>query len=497
MMMTRRRQNYGFSLMELLLAVGIFAMLMLAIFELMQDFGKREQARATYKYTKTVADAMDQILADPEYFNALYDATVATGGGYQLVADSSAPAANNITKNFTVSGVMIQATRLLSGQFRPTSPIRSQIRILLKVADNPLINTDTRALEVVIVTATPRPDDVVQKAASYSGPHGGWIRTYGAKAAAVMRSAFSSWSITPSNGLQATNWYSADLRATLNSNTQGSYYLYYSYYNLADKTGDYLYRHEDLDTAGQLNTMYGTLNLGGNDIIGADNVTINGAAIACTTDDDIRPVGQGGTNELTGTLCVNGTGVVKGAAYVAQNMTVYGSATIADAMTAGNMRIQNALTTGTGNQRERYGAQALYVVDGTSGNQDTINVTNNAMFVDGTTAGTGAATTITGTTVNIPDGGTLTTGTITNTRRVTSTTVSTRNLVVDHQLKTGIVRGGNVTAPTSKMAVIDITSADNLVYGTAAIPKTVVAPKVTISNMSVDNFGSCDSGCGQ
>lgn len=488
------RHARGFSLLELLLTVAIFAMLMIAVFNLLQTFAERELARSTHKYMSTVAKAMDQILDNVDNFNALYDAAVATGGGYQLIADTTAPAPDNITKNFQVSGVWIQASRLLNSQFRELSPLRSQVRILLRVADNTADPNDTPALEVFVVTATPRPDGVVRLAANAAGPAGGYIRTYNAKNAAVMTHAYGSWRVTPSIGLQATPWYTNELVNLLNSDIQGSYLVHYAYHNLEDKTGDYLYRVEDVDNPANpqrnRNTMHGPLNAGGNDIIGADDVNVGNGGVgrAFTTGT------TGISDDCAGSvMCVNGTSVVKGAAYVGGNMTVSGNATISDNMNAQAMRVQNALSS---TDRTNYGAQNLFVVDGTGNQQDTIVVQNNATLLDGLTADSG---TIAGqtdaTTVTVPDGGDYVTGTISNTRRITSSTISTNSLRVDHQLRAGVVNNGNVSV-TGTTAVIDVTDSDNLVYGGAANPKTLIAPRINLSRMQVNSFGACDSGCG-
>jgi len=481
----------GFSLLELLLAIGLFVMVLLAVFNILQSFAERELARSTNKYMTTVADATRQILSNISSFNALYDAARATGGGYQLIADSTAGAANNIaspTGRFVIGTTTIQASRLLNSQFTQTSPLRSQIRILLRIADDPLTEADTRALEVLVVTRTPRPDGLVRLAASEAGPAGGWIRTYTGKNTARMQNSFGSWNVNPSNGLQATNWYINDLQANLVSGTDGSYLVNYSYVNREDKISDYLYRREDTDNAGRRNTMNGPLNLGGNDIIGADDVNVgNGVAVPFVTADAVSD------NCAGDVVCVNGTGIIKGSSTIGGTMVVEGSALVANSMNAQTMRVQNGLTAA---QRNTYGAQGLMVVDGTNGTQDTVQVGGNATFNDGVTSGTGNLGNITAATTTIADGGTFVTNTITNTRRITSTTTSAGFLSVDNQLKAGIVSSGNINV-TGRTGTIDIRNSNNLIYGTNAAPRTLVAPKINVNNLSIGQFGYCGTGCGQ
>lgn len=492
--MTRKHATSGFSLLELLLSVAVFTSLMLAVFNLLQTYAERELARATTKYMTTVAQAMDQILSNIDNFNALYQAAIDTGGGYQLIADSAAPAADNIAKTFVVNGTTIQASRLLNRQFRMSSPLRSEVRILLRVADDPTVTTDTPALDVLIATARPRPDAIVRRAASDASYAGGVIRTYNTKADAEVVHSFGSWRFKPAEGLQATNWFNSELRSSLNSEIDGSYLVYYTYANVENKAGDYLYRVPDPDPALRRNTMYGAFNLGGNDIVGIDDMNIgnDGTARAFA-------MGQAGVpDDCDDTvLCVNGTGILKGSGTVGGTMVTHGSALVADSLSAQTMRVQNGLDA---SDKETYGAQNLFVVDGNGndggGSQDTVHVTGDATFMDGATVLNGNLETTTGVTYSMPEGGETRVNTITNTRRISASDIQGGNLAVDHQLRSGIVSGGSVNI-TGRTGAIDVTDSSNFQYGSAGTPRTLSAPKINVQSLSVSNFGACTQGCGQ
>jgi len=493
-MMKTRAASSGFSLLELLLSVGVFTAIMLAVFNLLQTYAERELARSTTKYMTTVAEAMDQILDNIDNFNALYNAAIATGGGYQLIADSAAPAGDNIAKTFTIGGTTIQASRLLNRQFRMVSPIRSEVRILLRVADDETSTADTPALDVIIITATPRPDPIVRRAASDSSYAGGVIRTYGSKSTAEIVHSFGSWRIRPSQGLQATPWYTNELQGSLDSFTDGSYLAYYTYANIENKAGDYLYRVPDPDTINRRrNTMYGAFNLGGNDVIGIDDMNIGNATPVPFVNGEAN-VPDDCENSV---LCVNGTAVLKGSGSVAGTMTTNGSALISDSLSAQTMRVQNGLDD---DQRQDFGAQSLFVVDGNGndggGAQDTVHVTGDAVFEDGGTVSQGNLVSTVGTTVTMPDGGELQTHTITDTNRISANNIQGGTLTVDDQLRAGVISGGNV-AVTGRTGVIDINDSTNFQFGTAAVPRSIPAYKVNVQDLSISNFGACTVGCGQ
>ncbi|MCB1538706.1 MAG: prepilin-type N-terminal cleavage/methylation domain-containing protein [Alphaproteobacteria bacterium] len=500
-----RRAQAGFSLLELLLSVVVFFVLLLAIFDLLQNYTAKEQGRAAAAYMANIADAMGQILSDTDNFNILYDAAIATGGGYELTVDSNPGTANNIAApSFKVGAKYVQGARTLNGKIIALSPLMTRVSILLRVTSGP---PNPRAMEVLIATRTPRPDKIIERAAIESGPAGGIIRSYADKATAVASSVFSSWSVTPSTGLQQTNWYLNDINATLDSTTQGSYLVYYRYYNMQDLAGDYLYRADGVDGATtnyERNTMHAALNMGNNNIAGADNVNIgNGTGKAFVAAAD-------GTNALCdgSVLCVNGTTSLKGAGVVAGNMNTTGSGFVADSMLASNMRVQNGLTSA---QRNDYNAQSLFVVDGGPGNNgggafDRVTVGNVGTFTDGSTVQDGTLTHTIATDVAMPSGGVLEADTL-DARRISAQSATTNTFYAADQLKAGIIKNGDVNTASGRAAIIDIHDSGNLVYG-GSISRTLNAPNITITptpstapgaagtGLTTSTFGACNSGCG-
>ncbi len=505
-MMKRNATQAGFSLLELLLATVVFFAVLLSIFQVMQDYAEREAGRTAGKYMTTIADAMDQVLSKVENFQILYNAAVANGGGLQLIADANEPAAFNIAKDFQIGGRWIQRSRLLNANFRYESPLRSQVRILLRVADN-IVPGDAPAFDIFIVTATPRPDGIVRRAALESGAAGGVIRSYGAKGVATATSIYDSWRIRMSAGLTSTNWYQNELRNSLDTTTDGSYFVYYRYSNVASIAGDYLFRVADPDGTGERNRMHAVLNAGGNDIIGADDVNIgtgNAAAGRYTNADATS--GEVNPSCVDSTLCVNGTAALKGAGIIAGNMTTTGSALIADSLRSATMNVDNKLGA---SERSTYGAEGQFVVDGNGNDGGGVTdrvILDTGLTRAGATVQNGTLNNTEATTLTMPGGGILTTNNILNTRRVSSAAVDVSTLTVTDDLRAGAVTAGEVVNG-ARTGVIDIYDTKNMIYGSDSRQRTLNVPRLTISEgsgsvgttatgMRLQEFGNCNIGCG-
>ena len=66
------RQRKGFSLVEMLLTIMVVTGLLIAVFELLEDYVEKELAVATADYMENIALAVQDIVEDPAYFQEAY-----------------------------------------------------------------------------------------------------------------------------------------------------------------------------------------------------------------------------------------------------------------------------------------------------------------------------------------------------------------------------------------------------------------------------------------
>lgn len=500
----QRSAAKGFSMLEMLLALAVFVVLMTSIVGVMRNYSEREIARSTTNYMSSVMEAMVDILNTPASFMALYHAASNNAGGYQMVADANVnDPARNILQDMLINAgpmgnIRIPRTSHLNENFRHFVPVRSTAAILLRVANAP---GTPPALDVLVVTRTPRPFDLVQKTANEAGFMGGYIPNYSNKAAAVIRNGFNSWSITPSSGLSSTSWFINDLPATLNIQRDGSFAAFYHYANYAAITSDYLFRTRDPNPGLELNTMFTPLNLNGHNVLGADDVDINGAPFAA---------GEGYGDECEGSvLCVNGTTIVKGSAMANGIMTVSGNALVEDSLRTVNARIENALMDDTA--RLNYAAQGHLVVGrgSTGGGSAVCNgsalagnrvcVETNALFEDGTVVDAGQMENIQALEVNLPGGAELHTGTIGDAWHISASTVHAARMVSQGPVNAGVVGGGAASFTSSNPAATTGTIEINNMQGNLQIggagagnARRLQVQRLQVNTLSISEFGACN-----
>lgn len=285
----------GFTLLELLLSIVIFGGIMFAIIQILQDYAKYELARSTADYTETVAEAVESSLTrDMNVFLAFYNDILDTYGSGLGVAEGKSHCSSNTcaleyplvsttgfnfrdggTIDFTEGGVTtsfnVPKSTVLNENFRDTNPLKSPIRIILSIANNPGAPNTIPALHVMVASTQRTADENVRYAASEAGSGGGWLR-----GGTQIQSAYGAWSFDVSDFNDtgaATSWADIVTADPPQPNGQGTYFMYYRYINYQDSSGDYLYRQQQSNP--ELHTMYSSINMGNNDIIGADNITVS------------------------------------------------------------------------------------------------------------------------------------------------------------------------------------------------------------------------------
>jgi hypothetical protein len=540
-MIRRMNQNTkGISLLEMLLALGTITGLMIAMMNILADFAQRDMARAQAKYMATIGNAAKEILRNPDYFEALYAAAFVNDGGFEMAAENGPDRTtdNNIAIGFTLPAittgpypmpaVTIQKSSMLNDNIKRLSPLGSQLRILLRITDD-MTDTDDkndpRGLEIIVAPNARYDNKMTMRIAYYLGPAGGWINGFVDGNFAIPNppqyksqtneakpmSVLGLWSFRilgsgTDGSLRNTRWY--DLDGDPNTTTGGfndknkngakgtSFVIHYNYMTLEDTVGDYLYRRRDAtDTTGRKNTMYGNLNIGGNNIIGADDVIVgetnkpfnatNGPAALC--DGNV--------------VCLRDSAVVKGSAYVGGTMTVNGDVQVADRANIQVINLRNAMNDAN---KTTYEANNNFIVNSTGATNDTIEVVNRVDIQDGMDVGTATfSERVRSNVLRVNNGGTVTTGSIgqelgnltttpkLNRMRVTGA-ATVNNFEAMSTLATGglsadRVRGGGATTATFS---------SDVETGTLAVGGTLTTDVSDIDDMSISNFGTCTTGCG-
>jgi hypothetical protein len=525
-----RCHTKGISLLEMLLALGTITGLMIAMMNILADFAQRDMARAQAKYMATIANATKEILRNPDYFEALYAAAFANDGGFELVAENGAGAAtsNNIATGFILpeitaglypmSEATIQKSSMLNNNIQRLSPLGSQVRILLRISDDMSITTDPKGLEIIVVPNARYDNKMTMRVADYLGPAGGWINGYidgdmtettyttSTINQALAKSIYGLWSFgvmgTGNDGsLENTPWFDPAPPAQGFVGRDGardtSYVIHYNYMTLEDTVGDYLYRRRDAaDTTGRKNTMYGNLNIGGNNIIGADDVIVgetnkpfdatNGPAALC--DGNV--------------VCLRDGAVVKGSAYVGGNMIVNGDVQVADRANIQTINLTNAMTDA---DKDAYEANNNFIVNSTGATDDTIEVVNGTNIEDGMDVGAATfADRVRANVVRVNDGGTFTAGSlgqelgnVTTTpklRRMTTAGATTvNNFEAMSTLATGGLNADSVRGGVGSTA----TFSSDIQTGTLSVSGTLTTDESDIDDMSINSFGDCAIGCGE
>jgi|GEM_PF-2798187 len=504
----------GFTLLELMLSMVLFGSIMMGIVSLMQTYSEREHARTMNRYMMSVMTAVKTMLSEPTVFHAFYEATLdneGTGGGYEMAVTDMLAVQAITYNNGTLKTLNVQPSRKLDANFKATSPLRSDVRVLLRIADNPANEDDERALEIFVVTSRPVDTNIAQKAANEGGMNGGYIghitagnfqAGYGSVANAYMFGAYRNWRqrLNNTSRLQATAWYGGLLTSISNATTQGTYLAYYDYLNRADITSDYLYRTPDPDTSTYaLNTMYGPLNMGGNDIIGADDVEIGGTDLSAADADNL------GSECQDKVLCVQGSVIVKGAASITgadRRVTVNGSALVADSSRVGAMEVRNAMDSDdtAGKLRDKLGAKGLFIADGDKSNNDAITVDGDGIFNQGVTATSGKMTKITTKSLAM-SGGVLTAhGLAAESATVSATTINADSMSTSagQTLNVGTLKNTDVTVVDGKAGITFIKKVGEFRYGEntdSTTKRTITVPIVQVKKLNIDEFKTCEDGC--
>jgi type II secretory pathway pseudopilin PulG len=250
----------GFSLLELLLVVGIAAFMMAVVVELFDNFAQRSQARRAGNHILTIQNSAEEYVA--ANFNALWDTLIP-----------------NLNDTAIVPIADLEDDGFLPVDYKTRNALRQESKILIRNLGNGF--SGGRVIEVLSVTentadGTDRSyaNERIIDAAGAAGPKAGVIinATIGTNGccAGRIQSMGGEWQVDLAD-------FDSLLNHTVNSNR--GYLAAYGRISFNDTFNlDYLYRTE-IPAQPQINTMETNILMSGNEVqnvgvITADNVGI-------------------------------------------------------------------------------------------------------------------------------------------------------------------------------------------------------------------------------
>ncbi|GEM_PF-2182640 len=480
----QRAGQEGFTLIEMLLTVMLFGGVMVVLFAVLQDLSERELAKSTAGYMQKVSAAVEETMTsdinnflgfyndaflDSVNLNAEYDVALFVNGG---VVGATAPRT-------------IPPSSVLNANFAANNPLKQEIKILISVADDPLVADDPPALEILIVANSRSPDEITRKAANEAGPNGAFIRRTAVplNPTAGIISAFGSWEM-PIGRFIDLPWY-LNVEANPPSPEEGVYLVHRLYMNVDDIAGDYLFRTPQADP--EFHTMLTPLNLGGNNIVGVDDLI------------------------TSGNMTVNSQIIVQGSAYFGGQLSVQGSLYGDGRATAANVNVNhdrlNAGDTGFINNATL--SSPNYSLGGNNNVLTRGDMTITKLNIQG--GGDISADTATLQNVRISEIDMARSGGAGGTARIQGDFNAADGSFVG-MTSLQVAAGADVRFSNSMQATemvfngggnsLDVSNGrTGIVNMNTAAPIVVTgdvsAPRISVENFGVTNFGLCDEGCGE
>lgn len=503
-MMTMKRSpnpQSGITLMETLLVVGLLSGILLVLTVMLQDFVRREHMRGVAGQMAMAQRAVSEMVKSASSFSELYRLASDNGGVAEVSILAPVNPARALSGAYAVtSGVSLEAggmglrpsTVVNAGYevggnnhsgFRDTIPLRAssyleeyananngrreaRLTLLVRAVDA----GGERGLELLLVTVDRVPERELREAAALMDAHGGIIsgRDTGTNDCHTLgcgftaRGALGNW-IIPLPDFAGTRWHDSVLAsnpARFEDEGGEGYLASYHYVSEAVIAGDYLYRVA-VPGNPDLNRMYTRLDLGNNDVLGADNVEIR--------------------NDTETALRVNNAVHAQGSAYVGGNLLVGGDLDVNGTMRAGDMRVtpQNPVSPAAARSVGNIVVGDRFKT-GDMNAGGSVSVIGEA-HLTGASAGNAAANLMTTGTLSA-GGATVLTGALANADTITAS---------------GAVQAGQIYTPTLQAQSVGVVQGEmasgNLSVGNGL---NAASGKMQIQGgASINNLISCERGC--
>ena len=284
-----RRAEAGFTLLEMLLVVGLTASLSVGLLDITQQWLNNRLADNAGQHLKDLSESVEEYLLT-EDFATLSDGEINTA------LETAFP---------TIS---------------LTSPLRRDYTVYLRKTTG----ANARLEALIYTSGVEIAPEVLTKAARAAGLNGGFASTFtpGENRNRAV-SAYGVW------GVDMAAYNAAD---TVSAGAEGGHLVAYVPVMQQNKTaGPYLYRTDDCNGNGipgepadiACNTMFANIDMNDNDILNANNVTSDNMVVYGTANTD--------TLNVTGDTTIDGTMSVAGQSTFNQNVTI----------TAGTLTVSN------------------------------------------------------------------------------------------------------------------------------------------------------------
>lgn len=429
-------RNNGFTLLEALLTTAIITGIFVVIFEITHNYSERVLMRSTSNYMEKVAGSIENILQYPEFYELIY-------------AEADAQPNNiisSITPNDIINGnigtLTLPVTSRLNSSFLNSTPLKTGVSIMIRA-------TPGDAIEIIVATNELASNKRVRTAAEFSKLHGGFYSEAGGN----IKHAYNAWNF-PIATFAGTPWYTTVTTAPtgIPSPANGAYLVNYRHISFDEIAGDYLYRTR-FNGRQELNTLYSDLDMGGQNILGADNVDIAGSA------------------NLQSKAVVNGAvSVVSDANFIGGNLRTSGT------MVTNSANINSTLGGSTGN----------FVV------QDRLQTNN--LNIESVNASSAAFRN------GLQTSGNLTSPMINNVETIISNDINATNFNTGGSGNVNIdLANGTMNAQAIVTPSLTINGANPIGFNDAVLnnleASEVNAPLFSVNNLDVNTFGACEDGC--
>ncbi len=468
--MKNRKQENGFTLLEMLLAVGVLAASLLLITRLFEDTARGALYEKNRVFFDSVMGASMDMVDTMSEFDTVYALLQTQPAGVMEIPLTNDPV-NAGVNPFNISvqtGSAAQnirpSTTFANTNFIETGPIGTRISVVMQALDDLGDPNDERSIGVFVVGLDPISERDLRAASSALGAGGGFISVVEerpglclpAGCTNTIRSIHNSWQVDAS--AMAGVRFGVQITGTPADTVNGGYLAAFRFISESEIAGDYLYRLPQL-TRPELNTMNTDILMSGNNIVGVDNIVL---------DQDMT---------TTGDMSI----YAKGSIFAAGRLSVEG----------GDLVVDGDAETGNLNVGSNYNDAGLNIP---SRNQ--VTVENQFLATDVTANGN-----------LIADTGVVTTSLLAPSIRSNDTTISTldataapgvfagqtdaSNLNVTGIARTGLTTGsGGIAVDSGTTGVLEM-----IANGNAIVSGQTTASSANFNDVDIRLLEECLSGC--